>query len=172
LVMDEPTNDLDIETLELLEELLLEYTGTLLLVSHDRAFLNNVVTSTIVLEGEGVVNEYVGGYDVWLSQRATVNPSAKPKLPDDKPPQRVKPKPRKLSFKEEKELAGLVIDIEKLETQQQELYALMADEDFYKQSAPEIKRAQEKLEEVEDALLKAFERWSELEEMKAGGGVG
>lgn len=172
LVMDEPTNDLDMETLELLEELLMEYSGTVLLVSHDRAFLNNVVTSTIVLEGEGVVNEYVGGYDDWLSQRQPVNPSAKPKLPDDKPQQRVKPKPRKLSFKEEKELAGLVIDIEKLETQQQELYALMADEDFYKQSAPEIKRAQEKLEEVEDALLKAFERWSELEEMKAGGGVG
>ena len=105
LVMDEPTNDLDVETLELLEELLLEYSGTLLLVSHDRAFLNNVVTSTIVLEGEGEVNEYPGGYDDWLSQRKpkVAEPKAKPvnKAAEEEPVRPAKPQPQKLSHKEE-----------------------------------------------------------------------
>ena len=135
LVMDEPTNDLDIETLELLEELLLDYSGTLLLVSHDRAFLNNVVTSTIVLEGEGEVNEYPGGYDDWLSQRKPKVKESKEKLPDkvaeEEPVREKKPQIRKLSHKEEQELAALPAKIEKLETRQDELYTLMADPDFF-----------------------------------------
>ncbi|MEW5894587.1 MAG: ATP-binding cassette domain-containing protein [Candidatus Omnitrophota bacterium] len=168
LVMDEPTNDLDMETLELLEELLMEYSGTILLVSHDRAFLNNVVTSTIVLEGDGTISEYAGGYDDWLNQRqsANVNQSSRAKSDDEKPQRHDKPKPRKLSFKEEKELAALVVQIEQLEREQSELYALMGEESFYKKSAQEIKRAQDKLKEVEEKLLRAFERWSYLEDLK------
>ena len=169
LVMDEPTNDLDVETLELLEELLLEYSGTLLLVSHDRTFLNNVVTSTIVLDGDGEVNEYPGGYDDWLSQR-------KPKIKDVKPPsdvdqgqevvKKAKPKLHKLSYKEEQELAALPAKIEKLEMEQDELYTLMTDPAFFKKAPVEIAQAKSRLEQIEDELLKAFERWEILEDSR------
>ncbi|MBI3616871.1 MAG: ATP-binding cassette domain-containing protein [Candidatus Omnitrophica bacterium] len=174
LVMDEPTNDLDVETLELLEELLLDYSGTLLLVSHDRAFLNNVVTSTIVLEGEGEVNEYPGGYDDWLSQRKPKIKEPKPsKLPDkaaaEEPARQKKPQARKLSHKEEQELAALPAKIEKLETKQDELYALMADPDFFKKSPREIAAFKDKLEKTEDELLKTFERWELLEGSRPNG---
>lgn len=137
LVMDEPTNDLDIETLELLEELLLEYPGTLLLVSHDRVFLNNVVTSTMVLEGDGLINEYPGGYDDWLSQRKPALPgplktkAAKEIIPFKKPVVA-----RKLSFKEQRELDSLSSVIEKLEAQQEEVYGLLSDFAFYKETPP------------------------------------
>ncbi|HBO96481.1 MAG TPA: hypothetical protein DD648_00300 [Candidatus Omnitrophica bacterium] len=171
--MDEPTNDLDVETLELLEELLLEYSGTLLLVSHDRAFLNNVVTSTIVLEGEGEVNEYPGGYDDWLSQRKpkVAEPKAKlvNKAAEEEPVRDKKPQARKLSHKEEQELAALPAKIEKLETRQDELYTLMADPDFFKKSPPEIASLKDKLEKVEDELLKTFERWELLEGSRSNG---
>ena len=167
LVMDEPTNDLDIETLELLEELLLDYSGTLLLVSHDRAFLNNVVTSTIVLEGEGEVNEYPGGYDDWLSQRKpkVAEPKAKlvNKAAEEEAVKQPKPQARKLSHKEEQELAALPGKIEKLETRQDELYTLMADPEFFKKSPPGIASLKDKLEKTEDELLKTFERWEFLE---------
>ncbi len=168
LVMDEPTNDLDIETLELLEELLLEYSGTLLLVSHDRAFLNNVVTSTMVLEGNGVINEYPGGYDDWLAQRKPVVRAveSKEKNVEEKIVKREKFGPRKLSFKEERELAVLPAKIQKLESEQDELYALMADPAFFKKTPLEISQAKVKLEAVEEELLKAFERWEYLEESK------
>ena len=137
LVMDEPTNDLDIETLELLEELLSEYTGTLLLVSHDRQFLNNVVTSTIVLEGDGAVNEYPGGYDDWVDQS---HPQAAPESPKSKvkkePIKKEKPIiPRKLTFKEQKELDELPLKIEELEEEQKALYTLFADISFYQKSS-------------------------------------
>lgn len=168
LVMDEPTNDLDVETLELLEELLSEYSGTLLLVSHDRAFLNNVVTSTIVLEGEGVVNEYPGGYDDWLNQRqekakdvkAITENSVEVKV--EKP----KPAPRKLSYKEEKELKELPAKIEKLETEREDILNRMLEPSFYKKPSSEIAETKVKLEKLEDELLKTFERWEFLEELR------
>ncbi len=169
LVMDEPTNDLDIETLELLEELLLDYSGTLILVSHDRAFLNNIVTSTIVLEGEGVVNEYAGGYDDWLSQHQAQQGLKKEisrENAGEETGEKGKPKPRKLSFKEEKELAALCVKIEKLEEQREELYTLMADPALFKKDPQEIVQARSKLEEIEDELLKNFERWEFLEDLR------
>ncbi|MDP8266465.1 MAG: ABC transporter ATP-binding protein, partial [Candidatus Aceula meridiana] len=168
LVMDEPTNDLDIETQELLEELLMEYSGTLILVSHDRVFLNNVVTSTIVVEGEGEIYEYPGGYDDWLRQRQPVAVVGKPKgkkkliVKENK-----STPPRKRSFKEKRELESLVVKIEKLEAMQDELYALLADGDFYKKEATKIVQTKAKLEEVEDELLVVFERWEQLEELGA-----
>jgi len=166
LVMDEPTNDLDIETQELLEELLMEYTGTLLLVSHDRAFLNNVVTSTIVLEGKGEISEYPGGYDDWLAQ------SKKPGILRGDKPKAVKEveKPvvirRKLSFKEQKELDGLPVKIQQLEQEQETLAAKLADISFYQQDPKEIERVSARSEALVDELLKAYERWEYLEESK------
>ncbi|MCX5708983.1 MAG: ATP-binding cassette domain-containing protein, partial [Candidatus Omnitrophica bacterium] len=164
LVMDEPTNDLDIETLELLEELLLEYPGTLLLVSHDRTFLNNVVTSTIALEGNGAVNEYAGGYDDWLSQRqpAAAEP---PKIKIKRTPVK-KAKPiivRKLTFNEQQELDGLPLKIEKLEEEQNALYTLFADLNFYQRSPEEIAKAKARSEEISGELEKANQRWEYLE---------
>lgn len=165
LVMDEPTNDLDVETQELLEELLMEYSGTLILVSHDRVFLNNVVTSMIVVEGEGTVYEYPGGYDDWLSQRKSVVVSEKPKSKKKLIVKENKSSaPRNRSFKEKRELESLVSKIEKFETEQQELYAMLSDGDFYKKDSKEIAQIKERLEEVEDELLVVFERWEQLEE--------
>ena len=128
LVMDEPTNDLDLETLELLEDLLLEYQGTLLLVSHDREFLNNVVTSTLALEGDGRVDEYAGGYDDWLRQRPGAADEKTPASPE-KPAARsaaqragAAERPRRLTFKERQEMDGLPAHIEALEIEQHRLY--------------------------------------------------
>jgi ATP-binding cassette subfamily F protein uup len=167
LVMDEPTNDLDIETLELLEELLLDYRGTLLLVSHDRAFLNNVVTSTMVLEGDGVINEYPGGYDDWLSQRPALTPeSSKIKAAKVR---RERERPvvlRKLTFKEQKELDGLPLKIEKLEEEQKALYSLFADLAFYERDPKEINRVKARSEELSLLLEEANERWEHLEASK------
>ncbi len=172
LVMDEPTNDLDMETLELLEELLLDYSGTLILVSHDRAFLNHVVTSTIVLEGQGAVAEYPGGYDDWLSQRT---PAAFEGVGKEKKikgaAQTVKPLIRHtLSFKERRELEALPIKIETLEAQQNELYDILADGDAYKNNPDNIIKAKARLAVVEDALLAAFQRWEYLEKSGENGG--
>jgi len=170
LVMDEPTNDLDIETLELLEELLLDYSSTLLLVSHDRAFLNNVVTSTIVLEGNGAVNEYPGGYDDWLSQRKIVAPEAKPKekVVKEIPAKEKVVFRRELSFKEQRELETLPGKIEKLEEEQEKIYSLLADLSFYQKDPEEVSQTKTRLESLEDELLRAFERWEYLEESKNG----
>jgi len=167
LVMDEPTNDLDIETLELLEELLLEYSGTLILVSHDRTFLNNVVTSTLVLEGDGVVNEYPGGYDDWLIQRPARPAEIKPRAIFGKEP----PKPaekdasRKLTFKERKELEGLVSKIEELEKEQKEIFALLADFNFYKRNPHEVAKTKERAEVLKKEILAACDRWEYLENL-------
>ncbi|HLF17404.1 MAG TPA: ATP-binding cassette domain-containing protein [Candidatus Omnitrophota bacterium] len=170
LVMDEPTNDLDVETLELLEELLLDYSGTLLLVSHDREFLNNVVTSTIVLEGEGRINEYPGGYDDWLNQRQGSIKEAPQKPVDEEVKEEIvaqeKPKPRKLTSKEEKELIALPAKIEKLEARQEELCTLMGEPAFIKRSPGEIVAAKQELEQIEDELLQTFERWAFLEDSR------
>lgn len=166
LVLDEPTNDLDAETLELLEELLAEYPGTLLLVSHDRAFLNNVVTSTIVFEEEAQVSEYVGGYDDWLRQR---KPDISEK-PEKSPPKKEKPRtqknqPRKLGYKEQRELENLPQHIETLEAEQQKFYQMMANPEFYQNDSEEIAKAKARLELLERELETAYQRWETLESL-------
>ncbi|HEB81947.1 MAG TPA: ATP-binding cassette domain-containing protein, partial [Gammaproteobacteria bacterium] len=167
LVMDEPTNDLDIETLELLEELLLDYNGTLLLVSHDREFVNNVVTSTLVFEGDGVVNEYVGGYDDWLRQRRQVEktPAEKKVAADEKPAGSTgrAAKKKKLSYKDQRELDALPQKIEQAEAAVEALQSEMAGEDFYRQDKAVIRQAQEKLAKAEQELAHYYQRWEELE---------
>jgi len=161
LVLDEPTNDLDIETVELLEELLMEFTGTLLLVSHDRAFLDNVTTSTLVLEGDGRITETVGGYSDWakVSRRGKEKPAAaaKPKV-------RPKPdQPRKLSWKEARELEALPAEIEGLETEQADLHRTMSDPAFYKADGAQVRTATDRLAAVEAKLAGLYARWEELE---------
>ncbi len=169
LVMDEPTNDLDAETLELLEELLLDYSGTLLLVSHDRDFLNNVVTSTLVFEGEGVVREYVGGYDDWLRQAATAAPPAPaPPVQAAEKPRRQAERPRKLGFKEERELEHLPERIAALEAEQAELHGTLADPSLYRNGGSEVASLKERLEAVEREIEEAYRRWQELEAIRTG----
>lgn len=164
LVMDEPTNDLDTDTLDLLEDLLMDYPGTLLLVSHDRAFLNNVVTSTFVMEGGGVVGEYVGGYDDWLVQRKAAAAPKKEKSPAKPAAERPKRPPKlALTFKEQRELEQLPETIEALEAEQGRIYEEMASPAFYKQDGAEIVSAKARLESIETELTEAFERWEELE---------
>jgi ATP-binding cassette subfamily F protein uup len=189
IVLDEPTNDLDAETLELLEERLSEFEGTVLLVSHDRAFLNNVVGSTIVFEPEGV-KEYVGGYDDWLRQRTAAGraPRAGAKretprgLEPDKPAKgaagesaRSSPAPglaastpakkgagRRLSFKEQQELASLPERIEQLETELAALHRAFGEPQFYQQSGEQIAQEQSRLKQRESDLKNAYDRWEEL----------
>jgi ATP-binding cassette subfamily F protein uup len=167
LVMDEPTNDLDMETLELLEELLCDYAGTLLLVSHDREFLNNVVTSTLVLEGDGRVKEYAGGYDDWLMQRGEAAPAAKPvaaKPATVRPEQKSPPsRARRLTYKEQRELDALPQRIETLEASLGELHQLTADPAFYRKPAAEIIQTKSRLESLETEVAEAYRRWEELE---------
>ncbi|MDF1578730.1 MAG: ATP-binding cassette domain-containing protein [Desulfurivibrionaceae bacterium] len=165
LVLDEPTNDLDMETLDLLEELLLEYKGTVLLVSHDRAFLNDVVTSTIVFEGGGKLREYAGGYDDWLVQRPDpVRPGKTAgRQPAGERKQSRAPAPRKLSFKESAELGKLPERIEALEVEQRELYERLAGQAFYRGGGSEAALARARLAAVETVLAAAYSRWEELE---------
>lgn len=168
IVLDEPTNDLDTETLELLEERLVEFAGTLVVVSHDRAFLNNVVTSTIVFEA-GEVREYVGGYDDWLRQRA--EPAAvggkRQLAPAKDKPQSTSDGPRsgkrRPAYRDKRELEILPATIEKLETAVAELHEIMATPEFYKKPASEIARKQTQLKDFEEQLAAAFRRWEELE---------
>ncbi|MBK8753476.1 MAG: ATP-binding cassette domain-containing protein [Candidatus Competibacteraceae bacterium] len=167
LVLDEPTNDLDLETLELLEELLLEFTGTLLLVSHDRAFLDNVVTSCLVFEGGGRIREYVGGYSDWLRQRPAPEAAvaaAKPKVEPKPavPPLKLAPA-GKLSFNERRELERLPARIEQLEQRQRDLHATTAAPAFYKQEPAIVARQLEELRALEAELETAYGRWEELE---------
>lgn len=168
LVMDEPTNDLDIETLELLEELLGDYSGTLLLVSHDRTFLDNVVTSTIVFEGNGTINEYTGGYNDWLTIRGPRLEPVKSKTKSKKKSLNRKNQntPVKLSHKERHELEGLPEKIDKLELEKEENYKVLTDVDFYKKKAKEIAEARDKLESLEGTILEAYKRWDYLEDIK------
>jgi len=161
LVMDEPTNDLDIDSLELLEDTLQSYNGTLLLVSHDRAFLDNVVTQTLVAQGDGTWQEYVGGYSDWLAQRpAAVASTAKPK--QETKPGRA-PVPVKLSYKETRELAQLPAEIEALEQQQQALTARMGSADYHKQGSDQIKADLKLADDLQRDMAAKFERWSALE---------
>ncbi len=162
LVMDEPTNDLDMETLELLEDLLLNYAGTLLLISHDRTFLNNVVTSTMVFEEMGKVTEYVGGYDDWIAQRSSVISVEKQGLLAKKPAN-TKKFAKKLSFNEQRELNSLPGKIETLEKEQAMLYDVMSDPNFYQKEGAEILSIKERAEALEQMLEEAFARWEQLE---------
>lgn len=181
IVLDEPTNDLDAETIEMLEERLAEFTGTVLLVSHDRSFLNNVVTSSIVFEPGGA-KEYVGGYDDWVRQRpADWNRSARPatsepvraksSVADSAPapaPVTAAAKRRKLSFKEQQELDRLPAEVERLETEIESLHAAMAQPGFYQQSGPEIARSKDQLDQLQAELATTYARWEELEAVARG----
>jgi ABC transport system ATP-binding/permease protein len=163
LVLDEPTNDLDMETLELLEELLAGYGGTVLLVSHDREFLDNVVTGTLVFEGEGRIGAYAGGYSDWLLQRPTPRVAAPDK--DGKPPRERprKERPRKLAFREREELESLPGRIEALEAEQGELHRRMADPEFYREAGNAVAETTRRLETLETELEAAYVRWETLE---------
>lgn len=170
LVMDEPTNDLDVETLELLESLIAQYQGTLLLISHDREFIDNTVTSTIAFESPGVIREYVGGYSDWLAQRTTDSASspdsskaAKP-LPQERS-QKTKKSQTKLSYKDQRELDQLPKKIEDLETQLSELESTMSQSDFYSGSH-DTQTVIEQAATVNQALEDAFARWEQLEQLR------
>ncbi|HAP26998.1 MAG TPA: ABC transporter ATP-binding protein, partial [Achromobacter sp.] len=178
LVLDEPTNDLDIETLELLEELLQEYAGTVLLVSHDRAFLNNVVTQTIAYEGEGHWRDYVGGYDEWVAQRpAPVAPqteadkAAKPADDGAARAKAAKPKPAKagkINAWDLRELEGLPDAIAALEAKQAELAGQLADGSLYRDAPAEVDRINGELAKLETELEEKFARWELLEARRDG----
>lgn len=162
LILDEPTNDLDIETLELLEELLSNYKGTLLLVSHDRAFLDNVVTSTIVFEEHGKLTEYVGGYQDWIRQKAksqVVSPVTKSEKNEKVSNKQV----TKLTYKQTQELAHLPKEIERLESEQLRLQGLISQPEFYQGNASDIASLLEQLNKTEESLTVAYGRWEELE---------
>ncbi|EDN66135.1 ABC transporter, ATP-binding protein [Beggiatoa sp. PS] len=163
-VLDEPTNDLDVESLELLEDFLANFQGTLLLVSHDRSFLDNVVTSTLVFEGNGQVKEYVGGYQDWLRQRKPPQKSPPPKKPTlPSKPTVQKSKTRKLNYKEQRELANLPERIETLETQLVELQALVSNPDFYQSEKASVHQTLAHIKAIEEELQMAYVRWEELE---------
>ncbi len=170
LVLDEPTNDLDMETLELFEERLLEYRGTILLVSHDRAFLNNVVTSTIVFEDGGDINEYPGGYDDWIRQRP-VDTAKKESAEKSRPIKQREKKagPRKLTFKEARELDDLPERIEILEQEQEALFRQMADPEFYRNRGNHIAGSKARIDELKNELETAYKRWEELEGIREAG---
>lgn len=167
LVLDEPTNDLDMETLALLEERLLDYSGTVLLVSHDRAFLNNVVTSTLVFEDDGRLREYVGGYDDWLRQRQepTAGKEAKTVKREGKPRREAPPlAKRRLSFRETRELEALPERIEALEEQRTGIISALSSSEFYAESDPaQVAAANARLEALGLELDEAYSRWQELE---------
>ncbi len=166
LILDEPTNDLDMETLDLLEELLLDYPGTVLLVSHDRSFLNDVVTSSLVFSGNGRIEEIIGGYDDWLALQEQQKQPASETKSTLKPERRRQERPRKLSFKEKRELEELPARIEALETEQEEIHARLADPTLYQQGdGAAISDLQQRLQEVEAELEICFARWEELEQI-------
>ena len=173
--MDEPTNDLDADTLDLLEELLIDYTGTVLVVSHDRAFLNNLVTSVLAYEGDGVINEYIGGYDDWVRQRPPmISPGETSRGLGQKPaPQapevvisKTQSKGRKMSFKEMKELESLPSQIESLERSIERMTQGMANPDFYQQAKDLITAHQADLALQQKNLETAYGRWEELEALR------
>jgi ATP-binding cassette subfamily F protein uup len=172
LVLDEPTNDLDAETLDLLEDLLMNYQGTLLLVSHDRSFLNNVSTSTIVFDDDGEVREYVGGYDDWLHQREQDKQAAaaKQKATVKLVPKKAEPTKKKstLTYQEQLDLEALPKQIEQLETKQTELHDEISKPEFYQQAAELVAKTQDQLATLEAELEQAYERWEILEEKQNG----
>ena len=164
LVMDEPTNDLDIDTLDLLEELLVGFSGTVLLVSHDRTFLDRVVTSSLVFEGGGRVEEYVGGYSDWLRQRSTSAATASREKPAQARARKEKPqKPARLSYKDQRELEQLPERIESLENEIAGIHEQMAAPEFYRQDGARIAETKNRLAEREAELERAYARWEALE---------
>ena len=171
LVLDEPTNDLDIETLEILESMLMDYNGTLLLVSHDRAFLNNLATSVLVLDGQGGVKEYVGGYDDWQKEKSSITTIPSKPLPvKTNDNEKTQAASQKLSYKEKRaleaykdELEKLPSKIEVLEQEQSEMVAAMSDAGFYQQNEEKIGEAAARLKNLEEELAAAYKRWEELE---------
>ena len=170
LVMDEPTNDLDAETMELLENLLVEFEGTLLVVSHDRTFLNNVVTSTLVFEDDGAggytIGEYAGGYDDWLRVKRSNEPAPAPKKAEPKAARPVS-RPKKMSFKDQRDLEALPGKIEELETEQAGLVEQMSDPNFYQGDGSAAAKTTNRLAEIDTELATAFARWEELLELEA-----
>ena len=175
IVMDEPTNDLDMVTLELLEEMLSEYKGTLLLISHDRAFMDNVVTSTWVFDGKGNIDEYIGGYQDYLEQRPdqkVVDQKSDVKKAQAKAEAAAlaatTPKKVKLSYKDQRELEQLPAEIEKLEKEQAELSTKLADGSWFVSNADAATKASQRLAEIEELLLEKLERWDELENLSKG----
>ena len=172
LILDEPTNDLDYETLELLEQLLMDYSGTLLLVSHDRTFLNNVVTSTIAFEGEGEVHEYIGGYQEWLKQKRSkpannVKTTQESSATEEKKPAQSAPKPvqkKKLSYNLQRELDQLPKKIDELEKSIEALTLEMANPGFYQQDPSIVAQKGNELKSQQEELDHCFERWEELED--------
>ncbi|MEQ1451324.1 ATP-binding cassette domain-containing protein [Acinetobacter seifertii] len=178
IVMDEPTNDLDMVTLELLEEMLSDYKGTLLLISHDRAFMDNVVTSTWVFDGKGNIAEYIGGYQDYLQQRPddkvvdqksdVKKAQAKAEAEAEKAAAQSNVKKVKLSYKDQRELEQLPAEIEKLEVEQAELSQKLADGSWFVSDADAATQASQRLAEIEELLLEKLERWDELEQMSKG----
>ena len=170
LVLDEPTNDLDIDTLELLEELLEDYTGTVFLVSHDRTFLDNVVTQVVVAEGEGLWREYIGGYSDWERVRpsAAQLAAAKGTARNDAKPEPKEPAPgaakqKKLSYKEQRELDALPLVIAQLEAEQKIISSRLADPEMYKQQPDEVKRLNDRFAEIDALLLENLEKWEAID---------
>ncbi len=170
LILDEPTNDLDVDTLELLEELLADYDGTLLLVSHDRTFLDNVVTSTIVFEGDGQVEEFVGGYEDWVRQRRLVTPPVATQAESTATPakqvtarKKTSAAKAKMSYKEKRELEGLPAKIEQLEQEQAELLGKVGGSEFYQQDKAVITDTLARLEQIKAELQRTYERWEHLD---------
>ncbi|MCU4425007.1 ATP-binding cassette domain-containing protein [Acinetobacter sp. WU_MDCI_Abxb74] len=176
IVMDEPTNDLDMVTLELLEEMLSDYKGTLLLISHDRAFMDNVVTSTWVFDGKGNIAEYIGGYQDYLQQRPDDKvvdqksdvKKAQAKAEAEKAAAQNSVKKVKLSYKDQRELEQLPAEIEKLETEQAELSNKLADGSWFVSNADAATKASQRLTEIDELLLEKLERWDVLEQMSKG----
>lgn len=181
LVLDEPTNDLDVETLELLEEVLAEFAGTVLLVSHDRAFLDNVVTSVLVFEGQGVVREFFGGYHDWLRQggdvallgdrgaaeETTTSSANSVTMPPSSPAQVSEPaKKNKLSYKLQRELDALPAQIEALESELAEVQAEVSSHDFYQRDHADVQERLAHLQGLQEQLDQCLERWAELEDMQ------
>ncbi|HPH97114.1 MAG TPA: ATP-binding cassette domain-containing protein [Anaerolineaceae bacterium] len=169
LVLDEPTNDLDVETLELLEDLLLDYSGTLLLVSHDRAFLNNLVTKLLVLDGDGNITEIIGGYDDWQREKQSQTAEKEDTRPPKTAPAPAVPPPppagpRKLSYREQRELAELPEKIEALEIEQMQLAASMNEPPFFQQEKDAVARVVDRLHAIEKELAQAYQRWGELDQ--------
>ena len=172
LVLDEPTNDLDMETLEVLEQKLTDFNGTLIVVSHDRHFLDNVVTSTLVFEADGSLREYVGGYSDWVRQGKELaeadNPNVKKRRPLERRKSLDEKRPKKLGYKEQRELKQLPSDIEQLEKAIARLEERIAASDFYSQDHVDVDKILTQLTEDQGALDQAIERWAELEQRKDG----
>jgi len=173
LVLDEPTNDLDMETLELLEEILLSFDGTLLLVSHDRAFLDNVVTSSIVFEGNGEVNHYIGGYQDWIDHGGSFNSETSieknseatlEKAEQAKPQKQQLTQPRKLSYMLQRELDQLPAKIEEAETGLRQLEETISDPEFYQNEQSIIDKVLKQVSDAQESLEKLYARWEEIEQ--------